>query len=472
MITTPATLSSPALDAHALLSRSYKIWLVFVLFVVSVFNYADRAILAVLAQPIKEDLNLTDTDLGMLQGLGFAILYSVLGVPLGWLAERVSRKGLIAVCVAIWSFMTAGCGLAASFSTLLLGRIGVGIGEAGFQPSTSSLISDHFRATRRGSILAIISLGAPFGFLVGQSVGGWVAAEWSWRVAFFALGVPGVLSSVLVWLTLREPPRGLVEGHVVTAQPPSLRAVIGHLWSMPTFRHLLAAFTVTGFALNAVAYFVLPFYLRGFGLSLALAGAVFGAVSFTSNGLGMLLGGFGFDWLSRRDPRWALWGPAAALIVAAPLYFAAFISTHVWTSMAFVWLANCSLISYFAPAQAAFQNLVGPRMRATTTALVFLVMGLLGSGVGPTVLGMASDFFAGQALASADFIASCPGGRAAPGAPEALDTACRAASAQGLRHALMAVQIFFLWAAAHYLLAARTLKQDLYCPASERDASA
>jgi predicted MFS family arabinose efflux permease len=465
----PATVTSLAADARALLSRRYKIWLVFVLFVVSVFNYADRAILAVLAQPIKEDLKLTDTDLGMLQGLGFAILYSVLGVPLGWLAERVSRKGLIAVCVAIWSFMTASCGFAASFSTLLLGRIGVGIGEAGFQPSTSSLISDHFSATRRGSILAIISLGAPFGFLVGQSVGGWVAAEWSWRTAFFALGLPGLLSALLVWLTLREPPRGLAEGHVDTTQAPSLRAVIGHLWSLPSFRHLLAAFTLSGFALNAVAYFVLPFYLRGFGLPLAAAGAVFGAVTLTSNGLGMLLGGFGFDALSRRDPRWALWGPAVAMVLSAPLHFGAFVSTHVWISMTFLWFASFSLITYFAPTQATFQNLVGPRMRASSTALVFLVLGLIGTGLGPTVLGMASDFFAGRAFGSADFIASCPGGRAPSGAPEALDAACRAASALGVRHALIAVQVFFLWAAVHYLLAARTLKQNLYRPPAERD---
>jgi predicted MFS family arabinose efflux permease len=343
----------------------------------------------------------------------------------------------------------------------------VGIGEAGFQPATSSLLSDHFKATQRGSILAIISLGAPFGFLVGQSVGGWVASEWNWRAAFFALGVPGLLSALLVWLTLREPPRGLAEGHVVTTQPPSLRTVIGHLWSLPTFRHLLAAFVISGFALNAVAYFVLPFYLRSFTVPLAVAGAVFGVVTLTSNGLGMLLGGFGFDALSRRDPRWVLWGPAVALVLSVPLHLGAFVSTHVWTSMAFLGFASFVLITYFAPTQATFQNLVGPTMRASMTALVFLVLGLFGSGLGPTVLGMASDFFASRAFGAGDFIASCPGGRATPGAPEAFDTACRTASALGVRHALMVVQVFFLWAAVHYLLAARTLKQDLYRPPIE-----
>lgn len=456
--------ATSAVYDHALLSRRYKTWLVFVLFVVSTFNFADRAILSVLAQPIKEDLGLTDTHLGMLQGVGFAILYSILGVPLGWLAERVSRKGLIAACFAAWSFMTAACGMATSFIALLLARVGVGIGEAGFQPANASLLADHFKANRRASVLAIVMLGSPFGFLLGQSVGGWVAAEWGWRTAFFALGVPGLIAAAIVWLTLREPPRGLAEGSLSKEKPPALLEVIRHLWSMRTFRHLLIGSTIAGFALNAVAQFVLPFYLRGFELPLALAGALFGVVAFTSNGIGMLLGGFGFDRLSRRDPRWSLWGPALMLVLAAPLYCGAFATRNPWTSMTLIWFANLVLISYFAPTTATMQNIVGPRMRATTVALTAVVGGLFGAGLGPTMLGIASDWFATRVFEFSDFIASCPGGRAPPGAAEALDGACRAASTEGLRYALIAVQIFFVWAAVHYLLAARTLRQHLFMP--------
>ncbi|MFO7277463.1 MAG: MFS transporter [Pseudomonadota bacterium] len=458
--------ATPSVDDHPLLSRRYKTWLVFVLLVASTFNFADRAIVSVLAQPIKEDLGLTDTHLGMLQGVGFAILYSILGVPLGWLAERISRKGLIAACFAAWSFMTAACGMATSFITLLLARVGVGIGEAGFQPASASLLADHFKANRRASVLAIVMLGSPIGFLLGQSVGGWVAAEWNWRVAFYALGVPGIIAAAIVWFTLREPPRGLAEGSVSKAKPPRLLEVIRHLWSMQTFRHLLFGSTIAGFALNAVAHFVLPFYLRGFGLSIALVGALFGMVAFTSNGIGMLLGGFGFDRLSRRDPRWSLWGPAVMLVLAVPLYCGAFATRNPWTSMAFIWFANLVLISYFAPTAATMQNIVGPRMRATTAALTAVVAGIFGAGLGPTLLGIASDWFATRAFELGDFIASCPGGRAPPGAGEALDGACRAASTEGLRHALIAVQVFFVWAAAHYVLAARTLRQHLFVPSA------
>jgi predicted MFS family arabinose efflux permease len=436
---------------------------------VSTLNFGDRAIVAILAQPIKEDLKLTDADLGLLQGLAFAIFYSILGLPIGWLAERVSRKALIASCVALWSLMTAACGLAGSFAMLFLGRIGVGIGEAGFLPANSSLLADHFKPDRRGSMLAIVMLGGPLGFLLGQSVGGWVAAEWSWRAAFFALGLPGLLVALVVAFTLKEPPRGLVDGHVATNRPPPLKAVVRELWSKPTFRHLLVGFTVSSFAMNAIAQFVLPFYLRSFGLPLAVAGAAFGVVSLASNGPGMLLGGFGFDRLARRDARWALWGPGAAIALAAPIYLAAFSSTHAWTSLAIIWLANLTLITHYAPSLATVQNLVGPRIRAFASAVILAAIGLLGAGLGPTVLGMASDFFAARAFSAGDFIGSCPGGRAPAGAAQGLDGACRAASTQGLRYALMSVLVFLPWAAVHYLLAARALRRDLYAPGGSSD---
>jgi predicted MFS family arabinose efflux permease len=457
-------MTSPAIAGHPLLSRRYRTWLVAVLLLISIFNFADRVILSVLAQPIKEELRLTDTDLGLLQGLGFAILYSVLGVPLGWLAERMNRKGLIAACLVVWSAMTAAGGFATNFLTLLLGRVGVGLGEAGFMPLSSSLLSDHFKGDRRASILAVVMLGGPLGLLLGQSVGGWIASEWGWRTAFFAIGAPGMVCALLVWLTLHEPPRGLAEGHIATEPPPSLTAVVGHLWSMPTFRHLLAGLMLASFGMNGVAHFVMPLYLRGFGLPLATAGALFGAVSFFSNFPGMLAGGFGFDAMSRRDPRWALWGPAAVTALSAPLYVVAFASDNVAVSLSFLWCANFVLVAHFTPTSAAMQNLVGPRMRASTTALVAVVTGLIGAGLGPTVVGMASDLFASRAFGAADFIASCPGGRAGPGAAAGLDAACRAASTQGLRYALIVIQVSFVWAGVHYFRAARTLRGDVYRP--------
>ena len=452
--------------ADPLLSRRYKIWLVVVLLIVSTLNFADRAVLSVLAQAIKEDLKFTDADLGMLQGLGFAILYSILGLPLGWLAERVSRKQLIAVCVAVWSLMSAACGFASSFAAMLLCRVGVGVGEAGFLPPSTSLLADHFGMNRRSGIFAIMALGAPFGFLIGQSVGGWVAAEWSWRAAFVVLGVPGLVVALIVSWGLREPPRGLVDGRVASGPPPAFKLVMVDLFSKPSFRHLLIASAVSGFTYNAVTQFVLPFYLRSFGLPLAVVGLVFGTIGFTSNGLGMILGGFGFNWLSRRDARWLLWGPAVLFLAAMPLYAGAFASTQSRISFALIWLSNFLLASNVAATQAAVQNLASPGMRSLAAALLAITIGVIGAGFGPTVLGMLSDHLAAHAFHHADFLTLCPGGRGPSGASMSQDVACRSASSQGLREALVWVQIIYVWAAFHFFWAARTFRRDLYDPAS------
>jgi predicted MFS family arabinose efflux permease len=447
-----------------LLRPRYRRWLVFVLLLVAIFNFADRAILAVLAQPIKEDLQLSDTDLGLLQGLGFAILYSVLGVPLGMMAERVTRTRLLAACIAVWSAMTVACGFATSFATLLLGRIGVGIGEAGAQPITNSLVSDHFKPGSRASAFSMILLGSPLGFLLGQSLGGIVASEHGWRTAFYAMGAPGLFAAALVYFSLREPPRGLVEAapQQPAVEAPGLKQVLRYLFAKPTFRHLLIGFVVASFTMNAIANFVLPFYLRGFDVPLATLGVLFGVVSFFSNGIGMVLGGFGFDALGRRDARWALRGPAMALLFCIPIYFGAFSARSIYASLTFVFFGNLVLASFMAPTMATMQNLAEPRMRATTTAVTALVIGIFGAGLGPTVTGMLSDYFAPRAFEGAGFFASCPGGRGADGVGTPLDTACLAASAQGLRFALISVLVAFAWGALHYWRAARTLGNDLY----------
>jgi predicted MFS family arabinose efflux permease len=451
---------------NPLLRPRYTRWLVFVLLLVAIINFADRAILAVLAQPIKEDLHLTDTDLGVLQGLGFAILYSMLGIPLGMYAERTVRTRMLAVCLAAWSLMTMACGLAGSFAMLLLGRIGVGVGEAGAQPVSSSLIADHVAPAKRGSMLAIILLGAPFGFLLGQSVGGIIAGEWGWRAAFYAMGIPGLAVALLVLWTLREPPRGLAEGASAAgaASPPSFRQVVRFLWGKRTFRHLLAGFVLGGFALNAIANFALPFFLRGFGLPLATMGVLFGAMSFLSNGVGMLLGGFGVDRLARHDRRWSMWAPAIALLACIPLYAGAFLSSSIHLSLGFMALGNLALAMHMAPTSATMQNMVGPRMRATTTAIVALVVGVLSAGLGPTIAGMLSDRFAADGFATGDFFVQCPGGRGGDGAGTALDLACLAASTDGLRLAMLSILGFFAWAALHYWFAGKHLEGDLYQP--------
>ncbi len=198
-------------EEQRLLSPAYRGLFLFSMFLVCAFNFADRAVFAVLAQSIKVDLQLTDLQIGLLQGFSFALLYAGLGIPFGRLAERRSRLKIVVWAAAAWSAATALCGAAQNFTQLMLARIGVGMGEAGFMGPTSSLVADHFPAKRRASAMSLIMLGTPAGTFLGALIAGWVAQEHDWRWGFYVLGLPGIVTALVVYLILREPPRGLVD---------------------------------------------------------------------------------------------------------------------------------------------------------------------------------------------------------------------------------------------------------------------
>jgi MFS family permease len=210
--------------------------------VVYVINFVDRQILAILLQSIKTDLQLRDWQLGLLSGTAFGIFYATLGVPIARLADVFTRKGVMAICLAIWSGMTTLCGTASGFAMLLVYRVGVGIGEAGGSPPTHSMISDYFPPERRATALGIfslgVSLGVPIGILIGFLAGGWLDQTLGWRTAFVVVGLPGLLLGLLVAFTLKEPPRGLSVGLKTTGDAPSAAEVIRFLWRSRAFRHI------------------------------------------------------------------------------------------------------------------------------------------------------------------------------------------------------------------------------------------
>ncbi len=456
-----------------LLSKGYRGWLLTVLLIVCTFNYADRAILAVLAQPIKMDLKLTDGQLGWLQGLAFATLYSVLGVPIGRLAERKSRIAIIGVATAVWSAMTALCGFAHSFVSLFLCRVGVGVGEAGFLAPATSLLGDHYPREKRASALAVVMLGVPAGYMLGAIVGGQIVQHFNWRMGFFAFGIPGIIGALLAYFTLREPPRGMVEGVANdVVEKTSLLSIMKILWAKPSFRQILIGGAIAGFGLNAVGQFTNPYLIRVQHLDFAKAGLIFGLISGFANGAGTLLGGFGSDYMARRDPRWAAWSCSLGLLITAPVYVIAWTRPDVASLIPFVFIGNMMLITFYMPTFAMVQNLVGPRMRASAVALFSLVFSMVGAGLGPVGLGYLSDTFAEAAFAAGHFAATCPGGMAPAGSEDALKSACAAASATGLKNAMVAVNLSFVWAAVHFFLAARTLKADFYrTPAEQAQAA-
>jgi predicted MFS family arabinose efflux permease len=454
---TPAEAKSP------IFSKSYRAWMLFILLLTNALNLADRQSLAASAQAIKLDLGLSDLQMGLIQGLAFAIFYSVLGFPIARLAEHVNRTRIISAAVAIFGVMVSLCGRANSFWQLLICRIGVGIGDAGFAPPVGSLLGDHYPMSRRASAMSVIWLGAPIGLVFGSMLGGWMAEHVSWRAAFIAVGAPGVVVAILTFLTLREPPRGMSDptGTFKTgAPPPSMMEVLRFLLTKPSVPHLLAGCALAAISMNGIGQFFGQFLARNFHLGLAETGRVLSFVAGSTMPCGMLLGGFGIDWAARRDKRWFAWGPALTLALASPAFILGFSQPTVLSAALVLAIAHVFMFVYWTPTLALGANLVGASMRASSMFVFNFILGLVGIGLGPTVVGFVSDRFARSAFTVGDY-AMCPRGRPSIGVLDAFAQSCANAQATGLRHALMLISLTCVWAGIHYWLASRTIRKDL-----------
>ncbi|MGC1459380.1 MAG: MFS transporter [Steroidobacteraceae bacterium] len=456
-MTTPA----PDESSPPLFSRGYRAWLLFILVLISALNLADRQGLAASSQALKVDLKFSDSEMGLLQGLPFAIFYTLMGLPLARLAEHRSRTRLIAACVGLFGIMATLCSTAHGFGRLVLFRIGVGIGDGGFAPPVGSLIGDHYPMSRRASAMAVIWLGAPLGVVAGSVIGGYLAEHYGWRTTFIAIGLAGVLASLLVVLTLREPTRGAFDpAQVARGPPPSALAVARFLFAKPAMRQTMLAGALAGISMNAIGQFLNPFLARNFLLGPAEVGRLLGLIAGVSMASGLLLGGFGVDWASRFDRRWSVWAPALGLLLATPLFVFGFTRGSLPTTVIILICAHVSMFVYYSPTLAIAQNMVGANMRASSAFVMSgLVLGLVGIGVGPTVVGFISDRFASHVFAG--YMASCPGGVAPHGSVPALAESCRNASATGIRQALMVMALLCVWSALHYVLASRNLRKDL-----------
>jgi MFS family permease len=435
-------------------SARYRAWFLGLMVLISALSVIDRVSILTLGQAIKLDLKLSDAEFGVMSGFGFALFYAILGLPLARLADTSSRVRLVSIAVAVWSVFSTLCGFARGFVQLFVCRLIVGVGEAGVQPPTISVISDLYPPARRGTALAILSIGVPVGSLIGPIGAGYLADAYSWRVVFLLLGVPGLVAALTAWLTLREPPRGHSEA-------PSVLAVLRHLGAKRCFWHTVIAMGVTNFAAAGVGSFLPQYFTRQFNLGMGGTGLMFGAISFLSTLAGMVSGGVLVDWISRHDKRWYVWLPGLGGLLAAPLYIASFLVPNVALALTSLTLAGAFLFLYYAPTQALLQNMVEPRMRGTAAYVFFLVSALVGFGFGPALLGFISDHLAAHAFTAGGYMTDCPGGGARAGAPAALAGACHAASTFGLNVAMSLMSALYVWAAVHFALAGRTVRQDL-----------
>ncbi|WP_395671245.1 spinster family MFS transporter [Phenylobacterium sp.] len=453
--------SPSSADAPAFSSR-YRATVLAVLVLAYTLNFIDRTIISIIALPIKADLKLTDTQLGWLGGLSFALLYTTLGIPIARLAERRNRVNIIALAILVWSGFTALCGTATSYLSLLLFRVGVGVGEAGLSPPAHSLISDYYPPQKRAMALSIYSLGIPLGMMFGAVAGGWFAQHVSWRAAFFAVGAPGLLVALILKLTIREPPRGWSEAAAEPAAPARMRDVARRLFSRWGLANVVAGVTVVSFASYGMGQYAPAYLLRTFPLDLTQVGLMTGLVAGVANGAGLLLGGWLTQRLARRSARSYALVPALGVLLAAPLYVLAY-TRETWpAAVGVLLLAGVVHYLYLGPTFAVVQNAFGTRSRATAAALLLFTLNLIALGFGPPFTGWCIDMFTQHAWSGAgSFVAACPGGTAPAGSGAAAQAACAGALAQGTRAGMIVTALLFVWGSLHYLLGALTLHKDV-----------
>lgn len=359
------------------------------LLLVYTFNFLDRQILSILAQPVKADLGLTDSQLGMLGGLAFAALYSTLAIPLALIADRTSRSWVITISLGVWSAFTALCGMAQNFTQMFLFRLGVGVGEAGGVAPSYAIIADSFPPERRARALAIYSLGIPLGAAAGVLLGGYIAQAVEWRTAFFTVGLAGIAIAPLFRWLVKDPPRPARD---VDALP--IGRVFGILARKPAF-WLLAFGAAAGSMCGYGVGFWLPSLMqRSFGLTLIGTGQFLGALLLTGGVAGILLGGTLGDRLGARDRRWYALAPAIAYVAGTPLFVAGVLSDTWPVAFALFVVPQALVYVWLGPVLTAVQHLVPAHMRATASASFLLINNLIGLGLGSWAIGRLSDALA------------------------------------------------------------------------------
>jgi MFS family permease len=424
-------------------SQGYRAWVLAMLFLIYMLNYIDRALLNIVGQAVKQDLGLSDLQLGLAAGLAFAILNGVASIPIARLSEHMSRVTIVSVALAVWSGMTAVCGLAQNFWHLILARAGVGIGEAGGLAPSQSLIADYFPAEKRASAAAIFGTATPTGMLIGALASGWITEHFSWRTAFFAIGLPGIVVALVAALTIKDPPRGHSDGVVLEGKPPSFAATLKHILKQSPILHMLAGGTLLNFAFFGYITFLHPLLFRSMGMSYGEAATFYGLVTGLACGVGYLIGGFVADALGRGDKIWYGLVPALGSLVAAPAFFVGFTQTNPASAAIFFVIGGIGATTWYGPTMSIVHGLMESRMRATATALIGFVMLIFGVAMGPAIVGLLSDDFGAMLTTQ-----PCP-------APNL----CGANGNEGLRLALIVVTPLYLWAAIHYALAARGLSR-------------
>ncbi|MDR7069887.1 MFS family permease [Pseudoxanthomonas japonensis] len=368
-------------------------WILGVLTSIYLVNFIDRQILAILLPQVKAEFNLSDTFLGLLVGPTFAFFYATMGLPLALLADRVNRRKLIAASLALFSAMTIACGLVVQVWQLAIARVLTGVGEAGTGPASQTMITDLFPPERRGRAQAIYATGANLGVLVAFAAGGVIAQAWGWRVAFFAAGLPGLLLTVLLLTTVRDPQRGARDQVKPQDDAPPLGAVLAQLWRSRAFRYTALGACSTCFTSYALGSFFPSFLARSHGMSTADIGFTMALIMGACGGLATYAAGHFADRFGRNDPRWYSYIPAIAAFAPLPVAPICFLAQDTGIALAAAIIPLSLTAAFIGPTITIIQRLVPVRSRATAVATLILIDNIVGLGLGPQFVGIASDLW-------------------------------------------------------------------------------
>jgi predicted MFS family arabinose efflux permease len=424
-----------ALPGASHFSVRYRRYVLLILAFGYVVNAMDREALSVVLQAVKGEFRVTDTQLGMLGGVAFALFYAVAGIPIAAWADRTNRRNLLALAVAFWSSMTALCGVAWNFSTLLLARVGTAVGEAGGSPPSHSMISDYFPAAQRGTALAIYALGIPIGNMLGELITGWVNQYFGWRIAFYVIALPGIAVVALLMFTVKEPPRGHVDGVKRAAageNAPRILDALRYLAACNSYRHLVLATALSCMSLASGAIWNATFFIRTYGMKTGTVGswlALFSAIA----GIGTFFGGYIADRVSARtgNQRWYMWLPGFVVLGIVPLRFCAYLSTQFFTAIPCFGLLALLSFAFYGPTFALAQSLATLRVRAIAVSVLLFAWAGVGVALGPLFVGFVSD-------------------RIAP-----------IAGTRSLAYGLVAIGLLNVWAAVHFFRGSRSLRADI-----------
>jgi predicted MFS family arabinose efflux permease len=365
----------------------------FTLTCVYVLNFLDRSLIGILAKPIQDSLHITDGQLGLMSGLLFALFYCFIAIPVGWLADRTNRVNVLTLACAIWSAATAACGFAATYPQLVIARMTVGFGEAGGVPPSYALISDYYPTGRRATALGIYNMGPPIGAALGVAFGASVAAAFSWRAAFIAIGAIGVVMAIAVKLIVREPPRGALDGAAPVAARSGFWETAAMFFSRPSLMLASLGSGATQFVTYGVGNFTVLFLMREKGMTLQQVAIWYALVVAIGMGGGILASGYVLDRFVHRTKAAYATIPAITLALAIPFYLG-FVWAPDWPLALVLLLGPCFLnYFYLSSSVALVQEEVRPDQRVMSGALLLLVMNFIGLGLGPTYVGAASDYF-------------------------------------------------------------------------------